>query len=169
LWKEFKNKYMTSQPITANTIINDIHTADTLFDDGCLVYGILNLSYVRQLKLKRIQIEARQITGIGGEAGQVREIVKAYIDIGGHKESAFFYVFKHDLGYDLIFGRPWMIENNVTTAPAKNTIYIHRSGARFINSSVHKKGLQLTEVGAVAFLNVWKNSQNHKTPTNKRA
>jgi len=173
-WTTFRTQF-NSCAFTVSTIVNDVSVAYTMIDNGCLCYGMVSPKYANKHQLERFTTTERAVSGVGGKAGTVSEVARLNIDINGHKETIWLYVFDTHTDYDLILGRPWMNKNDVTIATKKNTMYIHVSRTRVKSTegrsphNRHDIGLVLLDAPAFSMhIRQAASPENKKKPEGER-
>ncbi|KJZ68644.1 hypothetical protein HIM_11963 [Hirsutella minnesotensis 3608] len=116
---------MDSPPFYVNIGINQEYYSTALVDCGCLCYGTINEALARRLRLPRIPIEPRTLAEvITYSPGTIRGVTYADIDIDGYKKKrAFFYLIPAQED-EIILGRTWMNQENVTIQPARGLLHI---------------------------------------------
>ena len=120
---------MNGNAISVHTLVNCTTFASTMIDSGCLANAFVSPSLVKKAGLQCINIEPRILKGVTGQ-GMITQVAKYNADIEGFKDSGWAYVASDGLGFDMIFGRPWMDRLQVTIAPSKRSIYVHATGQR---------------------------------------
>ena len=84
-WQEYKPK-MDSNLITVETLINGVLFKPVLIDIGCECYSIVDKDFVTELRLPRVKIPLKSITGFIKENTkeprvEIMEIIKFFINI----------------------------------------------------------------------------------------
>ena len=84
-WQEYKPK-MDSNSITVKTLINRVLFKPTLIDISCKCYSIVDKDLITELRLPRVKIPPKPITGFIKENTkepwvEITEIAKFFIDI----------------------------------------------------------------------------------------
>jgi hypothetical protein len=120
---------MNGKAISVHALVNCTTFASTMIDSGCLANAFVTPSLVKKAGLQCIDIEPRILKGVTGQ-GKITQVAKYNADIEGFKDSGWAYVANDGLGFDMIFGRPWMDRLQVSIASAKRCIYIHTTGQR---------------------------------------
>ena len=133
---------MDGEAFVISTLVNKDCYAHTLIDNGCLSYGLITSRFVRKNGLERIQIKPRTMEGYDGkDSSEIREVAKAYTNIGGHEEVAYFYIVDKLLNsYDMILGMPWFRRNKVKLCANKETIKVGPQRAVVRNDLTRRAG-----------------------------
>lgn len=148
---------MDSAPFTMSILINKETYASTLFDTGCLSYGMITSRFAQRHNLQRMKINPRTLTGFDGPSGSsVDEVAVVQIDIDGHQETrAYFYVVPKIASYDLILGLPWMKQNEVVLDAGNASLTIGSTGTYVRNREVSVGGdFSHLMVSATSFTNL---------------
>ncbi|KAJ6436802.1 retrovirus polyprotein [Purpureocillium lavendulum] len=123
-WKQFEDK-MDSPPMYANIGINREYYSKVFIDCGCLCYGTVNETFVRKLRLPRIPIRPRTLDQISTSLyGAIRGVTYADIDIDGYRKNRVFFYIIPGQDDEVILGRTWMNQEDVTLYPSKGLLHI---------------------------------------------
>lgn len=116
---------MEAQPFYVNIGINREYYSTALVDCGCLCYGMINEAFARKRRLPRVPITPRNLVQVSTTVpGAIRYITYFDMDIDGYrKKQAFFYIIP-DQEDDVILGRGWMDQEDVTVQPARGRLHI---------------------------------------------
>ena len=84
-WQKYKPK-MDSNSITIKALINEVLFKPALIDIGCKCYSIMDKDLITELRLPRVKIPPKPITGFIKENTKepwvkITEIAKFFIDI----------------------------------------------------------------------------------------
>lgn len=120
---------MDGKAISVHALVNQVTYASCMIDSGSLANAMVSPSLVKKAGLQCITIPPRRLLGINGE-GAITQIARYTADIEGFKDTGWAYVATDGMGFDILFGRPWMDRLQVTIAPAKRSIYIHSTRQR---------------------------------------
>ncbi len=156
---------MDSAPFTMSVLINKETYAHTLFDTGCLSYGMITSRFARKHNLQHMKINPHTVTGFDGPSdSSVDEVAIVQIDIDGHKESrAFFYIVPKIASYDLIVGLPWMKQNKVIMDAGNASLTIGTTGTYVRNRAVTAKDdFNHLMVSATSFTNLVRKKEKKK-------
>ena len=93
----------------AEALINDTQFAKTLIDSGSGSYALMSEKFARSMNLETLKIKPRPLEGVlEGMTGELKEVAKIDIDLGGHKMRRVFAYILPGQADDFILGRPWM-------------------------------------------------------------
>jgi predicted aspartyl protease len=116
---------MDSNPFFVNIGINNTSYTYALVDSGCLTYATMSQVYANKLRLPRIEIKPRALETVNGVIPDaITAVTYAGIDIDGYKRNRLFFYIIPDQTEDVILGKTWMAEDDVTIRPAKNSLHI---------------------------------------------
>ena len=95
-WQEYKPK-INNDSITVKALINKVLFKPALINTGYKYYSIINKNLIMELRLPRIKIPPKPITGFIKENTKepwvkITEIAKFSIDIQGYRRNIFAYV-----------------------------------------------------------------------------
>ncbi|KAJ6439220.1 retrovirus polyprotein [Purpureocillium lavendulum] len=109
----------------ANIGINREYYSKVFIDCGCLCYGTVNETFVRKLRLPRIPIRPRTLDQISTSLyGAIRGVTYADIDIDGYRKNRVFFYIIPGQDDEVILGRTWMNQEDVTLYPSKGLLHI---------------------------------------------
>ena len=127
-WQEHKPK-MDKNLIAVDVLINGISFKPMLMNTGYKYYSIINKNFIIKLRLPRIKIPPKLITGFIKEnikkpGVKIIKIAKFSINIQRYKRNIFAYVILILLNL-VIIRLLWIKEDNIIIKPATNTLIIH--------------------------------------------
>ena len=130
-WQEYKPK-MNGNSITVKVLINRILFKSTLINIGCKYYSIMDKNLVTKLRLPRIKIPPKPITGFIKEntkepGVEIIKITKFSIDIQEYRRNIFAYMVLALLN-PVIMELPWIKEDNIIIKPVTDTLIINSYG-----------------------------------------
>ena len=140
---------MDSNLITVEILINGVLFKPMLIDISCECYFIVDKDLVTELRLPRIKIPLKLITGFIKENikepwVEIMEIAKFSIDIQGYWWNTFTYVVPVLLNF-VIIGLLWMRKDDVIIKPVINTLIINSYGLMIFDkndtSIIEDKGI----------------------------
>ena len=120
---------MDGDLITVKVLINGVLFKPTLINTGCECYSIVDKDLVIELRIPRVKIPPKPITGFVKEkikepGVEITKIVKFSVDIQGYKGNIFAYVVFILLN-PVIMGLLWIRENDMIIRPVTNTLIIN--------------------------------------------
>ena len=123
---------MNKNLIIVKILINKIAFKPILINTGYKYYSIINKDFITKLRLPRIKILPKPITGFvkknTKEPGvEITKIEKFSINIQGYKRNIFAYVVPA-LSNLIIIGLPWIKEDNMIIKSFTNTLIINSYG-----------------------------------------
>ena len=125
---------LDSPPFIVHSIVDQIASARTMVDTGCLTYGAISETFVRIHQIPTIAISPRTVKGAVGEPSTLTEIVRVRLDIGTHSEiGACLYVLPDQLGYDIILGMPWLKRHEGQLNAKRGRLYLRTTRSRLWN------------------------------------
>ena len=127
-----------------STIINDTATATTLVDDRSQSYAQISESLVRKLSLPLLDVVPRILGGvIKGPTTVIRHVTYLSLDIGGVKPARMFAYVVPNQHEELILGRPWLKDNEVTLIAAEDKLHFGQYDLDlYSNQAMEKKGIE---------------------------
>ncbi|KAI1676147.1 Pol protein [Pyrenophora tritici-repentis] len=150
---------MDSDPFVVDVRLNGTDFVTGLVDSGCLCYSAINEQLFRSLRLPSIKIAPRQLEEAAGKNAEPSTVLDtvtyASIDIDGHQQKRVFFYVVPGLTYDVILGKPWLEDADVTISAKQGCLDIGASNIRAWN---HKKAsykpppMKATQVMASAFM-----------------
>ncbi|KAI1683408.1 Pol protein [Pyrenophora tritici-repentis] len=150
---------MDSDPFVLDVRLNGTDFVTGLVDSGCLCYSAINEQLFRSLRLPSIKIAPRQLEEAAGKNAEPSTVLDtvtyASIDIDGHQQKRVFFYVVPGLTYDVILGKPWLEDADVTISAKQGCLDIGASNIRAWN---HKKAsykpplMKATQVMASAFM-----------------
>ncbi|KNG46626.1 hypothetical protein TW65_06673 [Stemphylium lycopersici] len=103
----------------------------------CLCYSAINEQLFRSLRLPSIKITPRQLEEAAGKNAEpttmLDTITYASIDIDGHQQKRVFFYVVPGLTYDVILGKPWLEDADVTISAKRGCLDIGASNIRVWN------------------------------------
>ena len=95
-WQKYKPK-MDNNSITVEILINKVLFKPILINTGYKYYSIVDKDFIMELRLPRVKIPPKPITGFIKENTkepwvEITEIAKFSIDIQGYRQNIFAYV-----------------------------------------------------------------------------
>ena len=120
---------MDRNSITIKVLINRVLFKLILINTGCEYYSIINKNFITELRLPRIKIPPKPITGFIKEntkepGVEIIKIAKFSINIQGYRRNIFAYMVPMLLNL-VIIGLPWIKEDNMIIKPATDTLIIN--------------------------------------------
>jgi predicted aspartyl protease len=150
---------MDSDPFVVDVRLNGTKFVNGLVDSGCLCYSAINEQLFRSLRLPSIKISPRQLeeaAGKNAEPSTVLDTVSyASIDIDGHQQKRVFFYVVPGLAYDVVLGKPWLEDADVTISAKRGCLNIGVSGIRVWNhekASYKPPSIKAVQVMASAFM-----------------
>ena len=158
---------MNGNLITVEVLINRVLFKPTLIDTGCECYFIVDKDLVTELRLPRVKIPLKPITGFVKENTkepwvEITEIAKFSIDIQGYRRNIFTYVVPALLNL-VIMGLPWMREDDVIIRPATDTLIINSYGLT-ISIKITPVLSKIRELTAAPFAILIKGARKRQKP-----
>ena len=160
-WQEYKPK-MDSNSIIVKTLINGVSFKPALIDTGCECYSIVDKDLITELRLPRVKIPPKPITGFIKENTkepwvEITEIAKFFIDIQGYRRNIFTYVVPALLN-PIIIGLPWIREDDIIIRPATDTLIINSYGLT-ISTKITPVLSEIKELTATPFTTLVKGAR----------
>ena len=160
-WQEQKPK-IYGNSITVKTLINGVSFKPTLINTSYEYYSIVDKDLITKLRLPRIKIPPKPITGFVKEnikkpGVEITKIAKFSIDIQGYRRNIFAYVVPTLLN-PVIIGLPWMREDNMIIKPATNTLIINSYGLTILAKETPVSS-EIKELTATPFVILIKGSK----------
>ena len=120
---------MDNNLITVKALINRVSFKPTLINTGCKYYSIMDKDFITKLRLPRVKIPPKPITGFIKENikepwVKITKIAKFSIDIQEYWRNIFVYVVPALLN-PVIIGLPWIKEDNIIIRLITNTLIIN--------------------------------------------
>jgi hypothetical protein len=77
-----------------SALVNQISSAKTIINTGCLCYRLCDPAYASRTKLERIKIRPFYMEAFDGEkvARPIKEVAVAKLDLKGYKKRLWFYI-----------------------------------------------------------------------------
>ena len=130
-WQEYEQK-MDSNLITVEVLINGVSFKPALINIGYECYSIVDKDLITELRLLRVKIPPKLITGFIKENikepwVEITEIAKFFIDIQGYRRNIFAYVVPALLNL-IIIGLPWIKEDDIIIRPIIDILIINSYG-----------------------------------------
>jgi hypothetical protein len=130
----FPQEPLDSPPFIVHTIVDQVASARTMVDTGCLTYGVISETFVKTHQIPTVTITPRVVKGAVGEPSTLTEIVRVRLDIGTHSEmGACLYVLPDQLGYDMILGMPWLKRHEGQLDAKRGRLYLRATRSRLWN------------------------------------
>lgn len=127
---------LDSPPFIVHSVVDQVASARTMIDSGCLDYGVISEAFVRSHQISTIAVTPRTVKGAVGKPSTLREIVRVRLDIGTHSETgACLYVIPDQLGYDMILGMPWLERQEGQPDAKRGRLYLHTTRSRLWNET----------------------------------
>jgi len=152
-WREFHPK-MECPLFYTTTFINDTDTATTLVDDGSQSYAQISERLAKKLSLPLLETAPRILGGvIDGPTTTICHVTHFSLDIGGVKLPRMFAYVVPNQHEELILGRPWLKDNDVTLVAKEDKLHFGRYDLDlYSNQVLEKKGFkELTQVMASTY------------------
>jgi hypothetical protein len=150
---------MDGDPFVVDVRLNGTDFVPGLVDLGCLCYSAISEKLFRSLRLPSLRISPRRLEGAAGKNAESTTILDtvtyAAIDIDGHQQARIFFYVVPGLTYDLILGKPWLEDANVTISARRGCLDIGVSNTRVWNrkkTSNQPPQLKATQVMAASFM-----------------
>lgn len=160
-WSNFERS-IDGNPFFVTTIINNVTSASTLIDTGCLSNGHCDSLFTQKHNRARLPIKPREVIDFDSKVSSiVNEDVTVDIDLDGHRQSkTFLYVVP--IGYyDMILGMPWIVSQDARINGLRSEMIVRstetkvRSKDSFL--STQNKNEKALQISAVAFNQLLKN------------
>jgi hypothetical protein len=150
---------MDGEPFIVDVRLDGTDFIPTLVDSGCLCYSAISERLFQSLRLPSLRITPRRLEGAAGnnaESDTILDTVSyASTDIDGYQQKRVFFYVVPGLAYDLILGKPWLEDADVTLSAREGCLDIGVSNTRVWNrrKTSHKPPqLKITQVMAAAFM-----------------
>lgn len=126
------------------TLINDVAAATTLVDDGSQSYAQISEPLAKRLSLPLLETSPRILGGvIEGPTTMISHVTYFSLDIGGVKLAQMFAYVVPRQHEELILGRPWLKDNDVSLIAAEDRLYFGRYDLDlYSDQAMEKKGFQ---------------------------
>ena len=165
-WQEYEPK-MDGNSITVEVLINGVSFKPALIDIGCEYYSIVDKDLVIELRLPRVKIPPKPITGFIKENTKepwvkITEIVKFSIDIQGYRRNIFAYMVPVLLN-PVIMGLLWIREDDVIIRPATDTLIINSYGLTIL-IKITPVLLEIKELMVTPFITLVKRARKRQKP-----
>lgn len=122
------------------TFINDTATATTLVDDGSQSYAQISESLAKKLSLPLTKTEPRILGGvIQGPTTMISHVTHFSLDIGGIKLARVFAYVVPRQHEELILGRPWLKDNDISLFAAEDRLHFGRYDLNLYSDQVMEK------------------------------
>lgn len=116
---------MDSQGMYVNIGLNRENYTTAFVDCGCLTYAMMSEAFARKTRLPRIPITPRDLAQVNITVkGAIKSVTFADIDIDGYRKRRVFFFVIPNQDDDVILGKTWMEEEDVTLQPAKGLLHI---------------------------------------------
>ena len=158
---------MNNDSIIVKVLINGVSFKPTLINTGCKCYSIVDKDFITELRLPRVKIPPKPITGFIKENTkeswvEITEIAKFSIDIQGYWRNIFTYVMPALLNL-IIMGLLWIREDNIIIRPVTNTLIINSYGL-IISIKIIPVLLEIKELTATLFTILIKRARKRQKP-----
>ena len=158
---------MDGDSITVETLINRVSFKPVLINTGCEYYFIVDKDLVTELRLPRVKIPPKPITGFIKKNTkepwvEITEIAKFSIDIQGYWRNIFAYVVPA-LSNLIIMGLLWIKKDNIIIKPATNTLIINSYGLT-ISIKITPISLEIKELTTALFVILVKRARKCQKP-----
>ena len=158
---------MDSNLITVKTLINRILFKPTLINTNCKYYSIVNKDLITELRLPRVKIPPKPITGfikknIKKPWVEITEIAKFFINIQGYRQNIFAYIIPALLN-PVIIGLLWIRKDNVIIKPVTDTLIINSYGLT-ISTKTTPVLSEIKELMATPFTTLVKGARKRQKP-----
>ena len=108
-----------------NIGLNRENYTTAFVDCGCLTYAMMSEAFARKTRLPRIPITPRDLAQVNITVkGAIKSVTFADIDIDGYRKRRVFFFVIPNQDDDVILGKTWMEEEDVTLQPAKGLLHI---------------------------------------------
>ena len=158
---------MDGDSITVEVLINRVLFKPVLINTGYEYYSIVDKDLITELRLSRVKIPPKPITGFIKENTkepwvEITEIAKFFIDIQGYWRNIFAYVVPA-LSNPVIMGLLWIREDNIIIRPATNTLIINSYGLT-ISTKTTPISSKIKELTATPFTILVKGARKRQKP-----
>jgi predicted aspartyl protease len=150
---------MDGNPFLVDIRLNGTNFVPGLVDSGCLCYSAISKKLFQSLRLPSLRISPRQLEGAARKNAEstttLDTVTYATIHIDGHQQARVFFYVVPGLTYDLILGKPWMEDADVTISLGRGCLDIGVSNICVWNcrkTSNQLLQLKVTKVMAAAFM-----------------
>jgi hypothetical protein len=163
-WKRFeRDMSVDGPPFVVSAQVDRACFANTLIDTGCTTYGIISSSFVQKHQLERVKIRQRPLKGFDGPSGQIDEVAKFSLDVGGNYQPyVYLYIVPRIADHDIILGLPWMKNQQAIIEPDKSKLTFRGSGLVVKSEYDSKPFLDLVPISAEAFA-LWNRYKRRKS------
>ena len=158
---------MDNNSITVKVSINKIWIKSTLINTNYKYYFIVDKNLITELRLPRIKILPKLITGfIKGNTKEpwvkITKIAKFFIDIQKYRLNIFAYVVRILLN-PVIIGLPWIKKDNIIIRLITNTLIINSYGLK-ISTKITPVLLKIKKLMATPFIILIKGARKRQKP-----
>ena len=158
---------MDGNSITVEILINGVSFKPTLINTNYKYYSIVDKNLITELRLPRIKIPPKPITGFIKENTKepwvkITKIAKFSIDIQGYRRNIFAYVVPALLN-PIIIRLPWIKEDNIIIKPITNTLIINSYGLT-ISTKTTPISSEIKELTATPFTTLIKGARKRQKP-----
>ena len=130
----------TLVPVNVNT-----RTHSALVDEGCLCYAAVSEAVVREAKIPIHPLPGKKAKGPIADMGtaEITGFTCFSLDIMGYTRLVYAYVIPR-LSYSVILGKPWMVDNKVSSMPSERRLWIGK-GRFWVSHVGHEKNTPLKQ------------------------
>ena len=165
-WQEYKLK-MDNNSITVEILINRVSFKPLLINTGYKYYTIMDKDLIMELRLPRVKILPKPITGFIKKNTkepwvEIMKIAKLSIDIQGYWRNIFAYVVL-TLSNLVIMGLLWIRKDDIIIRPITNTLIINSYGLT-ISTKITPVLSKIKELTATLFTILVKGAKKCQKP-----
>lgn len=144
---------MNIHPFTISCALHPFISGHALVDSGCTSYGFISSHFANKCDLPRIDVPCRIMHSFEGQSSQyVTQAIKGPLFAESHYQARIFLYIAELSNYDIILGRPWLRDQNVSVDHVNDTLTIGSTNTVLSNSTRDGPlSLACSEVGAVPF------------------
>lgn len=116
---------MDSKGMYVNIGLNKENYTTAFVDCGCLTYAMMSEAFAQKTGLPRIPITPRHLAQVNITVkSAIKSVTFADIDVDGYRKNRVFFYVVPNQDDDIILGKTWMEEEDVTLQPAKGLLHI---------------------------------------------
>ena len=158
---------MDGNSITVKVLINRVLFKPMLININCEYYSIVYKDLVIKLRLPRIKIPPKPITGFVKEntkepGVEITEIVKFSIDVQGYRRNIFAYMVLVLLNL-VIIGLLWIKEDDIIIKPVTDTLIINSYSLTILTKEIPISS-EVKELIATPFATLVKGAKKRQKP-----
>ena len=158
---------MDGDLITVKVLINGVLFKSALINTGYKCYSIVDKDLIVELRLPRVKIPPKPITGFIKENTKeswvkITEITKFFIDFQGYWRNIFAYVVPA-LSNPIIMGLSWIREDDIIIKLTTNTLIINSYGLT-ISTKITLVSLEIKELMVTPLITLIKRARKRRKP-----